>query len=176
MPPRQQRNLGGGKDKGKGGPSGGAGGGGSIFGALLGSKKKEPKTKVVIKPVGGLVNTLGWLWRGGKPLPKAPPPKESKDGDDDDEDEDEDEPMRSLPAFVIVHVVPPGRGDEFKLVSEKRDYAVLEVCARMTVGEFRVRLRDHCAEWQELKLNQKEVPDFLACPSISTKYSVFVSL
>jgi len=142
MPPRKK----------KAGAAGAAGGGaGGALGAL-GGKKKEKQLEKAPRIMGGLVNTLGWLWRGGKPLPRQPPPREAED---EDEGEPEVPPVRSLPAFVVLHLVGPGSGNDFKAVIEKKNYAVFEVASALKVGEFRVRLRDFFADWQELKPGPK---------------------
>ena len=59
--------------------------------------------------------------------------------------------MRSLPAFLVLSLVAPGGGDEFKQTSSKKNHASFDVSSDLRVGEFRLRLRDFLSEWQQLK-------------------------
>jgi len=141
MPPRKKK------------PGGSAGG--SILGALGGGKKKEAKSSrgTVLKVTGGLVNSLGWLWKDRKPIRI----NELASAADNDDDEDEEETIvRSLPAFIVIDITAPGSGSEFNKTFEKPHYAKFDVSSGMSIGEFRVRLRDFFSEWQELKPPQKK--------------------
>jgi hypothetical protein len=150
MPPRKKK-AGGGKD-------GGSGGGGGALSALGGlGKKKSIKAAKPPKPHGGLVQTLGWLWRMGKPLPRAlPEPEPSSDDDDEPPDAPSPPPLRPLPSFLVLNLVPPGSGDEFKVAGRKKNHAVLEASSSLMVGELRVRVRDFLAEWQKLQDEKKD--------------------
>jgi len=152
MPPRKKK-VGGGKD------GGGGGGGGGVLSALGGlGKKKVVKEKKPPKPHGGLVQTLGWLWRMGKPLPRPLPqtePAPKEDDDDDDEEPAAPLPLRPLPSFLVLTLVLPGGADEFKVLGLKKNHALLEVSPSLRVGEVRVRVRDFLSEWQELQDEKK---------------------
>jgi len=121
---------------------------------LGGGKKGGGGKAEVLKVVGGLVNTLGWLWRSGRPLPKklaqAAPAE-----DDEEEEEVDDEPVRSLPAFVVVNLTPPGTLD-FRKTGEKRNHATFEVASDLRVGDFRDQLSDFFSEWQAFKTEPSE--------------------
>ena len=156
MPPRKKK-VGGGKDGGGGGGGGGGSGALSALGGL--GKKKVVKEKKPPKLHGGLVQTLGWLWRMGKPLPRPLPPTESAPKNDEEDEEDEEPaappPLRPLPSFLVLSLVLPGGADEFKVLGLKKNHALLEVSSSLRVGEVRVRVRDFLSEWQELQDEKK---------------------
>jgi hypothetical protein len=139
MPPRQKKVGSTSKDgtkagAGVAGAAGGSGGGG-IFGALGLGKKKEKKNED-IRPRPGLVDTLGWLWRGGKPIPAKPlkPPSKKDEDDDDDDDRGKDDFITpSLPAFLVLHLDAPRSGTDFRKVAVKKSHAVFEASVDLTV-------------------------------------------
>mmetsp|Transcript_3290 Transcript_3290/g.4076 ORF Transcript_3290/g.4076 Transcript_3290/m.4076 type:complete len:412 (+) Transcript_3290:84-1319(+) len=142
MPPRKKKPT----------ASGGGGGALSSLGGAFSRKGKKSKTKEVIKAMGGVVNTLGWLWKDRKPVPKVPP----KEDADDDDDDDDDQIVRSLPPFIKLNLITPGSGSEFKKTQEYRNYAEFDISANLRVGEFRNRIMEFFGEWQELKPSQDD--------------------
>ena len=86
-------------------------------------EKKEKKEKSRLKKVldqAGLVLTLGWLWRKGRPVKPKGIEDDEKKKKDQDEDEDnveakkkkEDKKIRALPPMCRLDVLPLPEGDE----------------------------------------------------------------